>query len=62
MEHEIELRRRHDEIFKKYMDQHFAIGLLTGHFPPFNDQTRKLAEGVLAKRKAEWEARPKDQE
>lgn len=52
-----QLQRRYDELFQTYAAQNFAIGLLTGHFPPFNEQTRKLADECLAKRKAEWEAR-----
>ena len=53
-----QLRREKDHLFTKYVAINFAIGLLTGHFPPFNDATKKLAEDFLAARKAEWDSRP----
>lgn len=52
-----QLQRKYDKLFNDYMAQNFAIGLLTGHFPPFNEKTQKLAEDSLAKRKLEWEQR-----
>jgi len=52
-----QLRARYEKLSLEANAQSFAIGLLTGHFPPFNDHTRKLAEELLAKRKAEWESR-----
>jgi hypothetical protein len=54
-----ELQKRHDDLFQKYAACNFAIGLLTGHFPPFNEQTKKLAEDCLAKQRAEWNSRPR---
>lgn len=34
----------------------FAIGILTGQFPPFNEHTQKLGQRYLDKRAAEWRA------
>ena len=49
-----QLQREHDELFDRYMDLNFALGIVTGHFPPFNELTKKRGEDCLAKRKAEW--------
>jgi hypothetical protein len=54
-----ELRDRNQELFEKYADATLALGLVTGHFPPFNEITRQRAQGLIYARKAEWEARPR---
>lgn len=51
----IKLRRELSEVTDKFIDADLAVGLLTTHFPPFNEHTQKRAESYLAKRKADWE-------
>lgn len=50
-------RREYDEMFTKYCALNFALGIVTGHFPPFNDKTREIGEACLAQRKDEWEVK-----
>ena len=52
-----QLKQRNSKLFQDVMELNFALGLVTGHFPPFNDHTRKIAESCLEKRKTEWESR-----
>lgn len=52
-----ELRKRQEETFTAYMANAFAVGLLTGYFPPFNDHTMKIARDVIEARKKDWLSR-----
>ncbi len=49
-----QLQRRYDDLFQEYVDLQLALGLVTGHFPPFNETMQNRAEALLAKRKTEW--------
>lgn len=49
-----ELRERNTKLFNDTCDMYFAIAILTGYFPPFNEHVRKRGRDYLDKLKAEW--------
>jgi len=51
------LRRELEAERTKCLDMHFAIGILSGWFPPFNEHVRKRGQDYLDKLKSEWLAK-----